>query len=123
MAAQKYVPPATRKVSPREIIHILGNPLQIGYPASMKTGACSGYSATGYQSRDVVYDHCLTWKSILVRLEGRLSKGHDAKAKGNLCQKAKVGYCPCSTQATHVAIPPAYATGELGPFKLMGIRL
>ena len=45
----------------------------------------------GYQSWGVVYGHYDACKTTLVRLEGRLSEGHDAKAKDNLCQKVKVG--------------------------------
>ena len=105
MVAPKYVAPATRKVSPREIIQFLGNSSQIGYPATMNTDACLGYSVMGHRSCDVVYDRCEAWMSILVRLEGRLSKGHVTEATDGLCQKAKVGYCPCCTRAAHVAIP------------------
>ena len=121
--APKYVPPAKRKASLREIIRILENPVQIGYPASMDTDACLGYPAMGHQSWDVVYGHCAARKTTLVRLEGRLSTGHDAEAQGNLCQEAKAGYCPCCTRATHLANPPAYAMGELDPPKQMGSRL
>ena len=78
MVAPKYVPPATRKVFSRKIIQILGNPLRIGYPASMNADACLGYCVMGYQSWDVVYDHCEAWKSTPARLEGRLSNGHVA---------------------------------------------
>ena len=70
----------------------------------------------------MAYDHCDAWKSTLVKIEGRLPKGRDAKAD-NLCQKAKVGYYPCCSQAAHVAIPPAYPLGPLDPLKRMGIRL
>ena len=97
--------------------------MQFGHPASMDTNACLEYSAMGYQSWDVAYGHCDAWETTLVRLEGRLSKGHDAKAKSNLRQKAQAGYCLCRTQATHVANFPAYARGALGPLKQTGIRL
>ena len=77
----------------------------------------------GYQSWDVVFDHCEAWKWILVRLEGRLPKGRDSNVKGGICQKAKAGYCPCCTRATHVAIPQPYTLGAVDPLKQMGIRL
>ena len=32
-----------------------------------------------YQSWGVAYDHCEAYLSTLVRIEGRLSKGHDGK--------------------------------------------
>ena len=57
MINPKFVPPAARKVPPREIIQISENPDQAGYPASMNTDACLGYSVTGYQSRDVAWGH------------------------------------------------------------------
>ena len=123
MVAPKYVPPAAREVSPREITQVLGNPQQVGYPASMNADACSGCSVMGHQSWGAVYGHCGAWKSTLARSEGRLSRGFEAKAKDGLCQRAKVGYCPCCTQATHVAIPPAYTLGALDPLKQMGVRL
>ena len=59
----------------------------------------------------------------LVRLEGRLSKGYEAKGKDGLCQKAKVGCCPWCARATHVAIPQSYTIGAMGPLKQMGIRV
>ena len=89
----------------------------------MDIDACFGHSVMGYQSWDVVYDHCDDWRTTIVRLEGRLSKGNDANAKDNLCQKVKVRYCPCCARATHVAVPPPYALGELDPLKLQGARL
>ena len=89
--------------------------MQIGFPASMNADARFGYSVMGYQSWDVVCDHCDAWKTTLVRLDGRLSKGRDAKAEGNLCQKAEVEKRHCCTCATHVAVPPAYARGEPDP--------
>ena len=58
-----------------------------------------------------------------MRLEGRLSQGREAKVKDGLCRKAKVGYCPCCTQASHVAIPPSYTIGAMCPLKRMGVRL
>ena len=89
----------------------------------MNAGACLRYSVAGYRSWDVVYYHCEAWKSTLVRLEGRLSKGHVSKAKGGLCQKAKVGYGPCCTRFAHVAIPQSYPHGVLDPLKQMRARL
>ena len=123
MIRPKFVSPAARKVSPREIAQVLENPDQVGYPASTNTDACLGKSDMGYQSWDAVYGHCEAWKWTLVRLEGRLSKGNDGKAKDGICQKAKVGYCPCCTRATLVAIPQSYAIRAMDPSKHVGIRL
>ena len=123
MVAPRLVPPAARKVSAHESIQVLGNPPQIGFPASMDTDACLGYSVMAYQRWGVVFDPCGAWKSTIVRLEGRLSKGDEAKAKDGLCQKAKVGCCPRCTQATRVSISPSYTIGVAGPMKQMGVRL
>ena len=64
---------------------------------------------------------------VIVKLGSRLScdsraRGHDGKAN-NFCRRAKVGYCPCCTRATHVAIPPPYPLGPYGGLKHTGIRL
>ena len=59
----------------------------------MNTDACQVYSVMGYQSWGAAYDHCEAWKSTLVKLEGRLSKGHVTKATAGIRQKAKVGSC------------------------------
>ena len=91
------------------------NPLQAGYPASVKTDACLGFSVMAYQSRGIAHGHCEAYLSTLVRIEGRLSKG--------LRQDVKVCRCPCCTQATHVAMPPAYSLGLLDGLEQSGIRL
>ena len=41
------MPPALRKATPREVLPFLRARAQIGYPASMRTGASLGYSAMG----------------------------------------------------------------------------
>ena len=89
----------------------------------MNTDACLGYSVPEYQPWDAVCDHCEAWKSTPVRLEGRLPKGREASVKDGHCQEAKVGYCPCFTRATHVAVPPAHTLGPLDPLEQMGVRL
>ena len=116
------MPPGTGKASPREVMQLLENPLQVGYPASMDTDACLSFSVAAYQSQDIAHGHCEAYLSTLFRIEGRLSNCRDGKV-GNLCQRAKVGYFPCSTQATHVAIPPTYYLGPIDGLKQTGIRL
>ena len=56
-------------------------------------------------------DMCEGSKSILLRIEGYCSKGHDAVKE--LAQRAKVGLRPCCAVATHVLIPPVYSVGRL----------
>ena len=43
LRAPKKMPPGTSKASPRAVIQFLGNPLQMGYPASANTDACLGF--------------------------------------------------------------------------------
>ena len=73
----KKMPPGTRKASPREGFQFSGNPLQMGYPASVNTDSRLGFSVAAYQSWGIAHDHCEAYRSTLVRIEGRLSKGRD----------------------------------------------
>ena len=57
-----------------------------------------------------------------MRLGGTTSRGHSG-TKAGLAQRAKVGYCPCFTRATHVAIPPSYKLGEFANDKARGPEL
>ena len=120
--AQKKMPPGTLKVSPLEVARFLGNPLQVGYPASMNTDAWFGFSVKAYQSRGSAYGHCEAWQSTLVRVEDPSSNGRDGETDSP-CQRGKVVYCPCCTRATHVAIPPPYPLGPYAGLKHTGIRL
>ena len=56
-------------------------------------------------------------------VRGSTLEGARGKVKDGLCQKARVGFCPCCARATHVAIPQTYAIGAMGPLKQMGARL
>ena len=49
LRAPKKMPPGAREASPREIVQFPDNPLRVGYPASVNTDACSGFSVTAYQ--------------------------------------------------------------------------
>ena len=92
--APKKMPPGARRASPREMSQILVNPLQMGYPAPRNTDACLGLSVMAYQSWATARGHCEAFLSTLSRIEGRQSKGRAGEKAGNLCQRAKVGYCP-----------------------------
>ena len=63
-----------------------------------------------YQSDEVLCGPVGTRDDVFVRLEGLRRKGHNDK--GNVRQKAKVGYCPCCVAPTHVGIPTSYLPGE-----------
>ena len=68
--------PGVRRSSMREILMILENPLQIGFPAAVNTDACLGFSAYAFQSADILFGPIGTTHEILIRLEGRRRKGH-----------------------------------------------
>ena len=90
----KKISPGARKASPRGVARFFRALLQAGYPASMNTDACLGFSVMDYQAWDIAHGHC----------EGSLSRGHDA-GRGNSTRGGKVEYCPCCVRAAHVAIP------------------
>ena len=102
--------PGVRKSSMREVLMLLENPLQIGFPATVNTDACLGFAAYAFQSAEVLFGPVQTTHDILIRLEGRRCKGHSDRQ--HTTQRAKVGYCPCCTLPTHVAIPLSYVLGE-----------
>ena len=76
----------------------------------MNTDACLGFAAYAFQSAEVLFGPVQTTHDILIRLEGRRCKGHSDRQ--HTTQRAKVGYCPCCTLPTHVAIPLSYVLGE-----------
>ena len=101
--------PGIRKASVREVLQVLENPKQEGYPGTVNADACLGSSVYAYQSPEVLLDSVGTRDDVLVRLEGLRCKGHNDKQ--NVCQKAKVGYCPCYAISTHIGIPNSYILG------------
>ena len=109
MAYSQNMPPDLRKSSPREILEILRARGQIGSPASMHTHACLGYSAMRNRTWGAPHRVLDARKFNLIRLVGPEAKGRDAE--GNLAQKAKVGFCPCCEQATHIAVPSSFLLG------------
>ena len=92
-------------------MQILRAPNQIGLPASANTDGRLGWSLYAYKSPEILFNHCEGTQSILIRVEGVCSKGHEA-LKTELAQRAKVGICPCCAVATHVLVPPTYAAGR-----------
>ena len=88
----------------------------VGSPPSIAAGAPQGSSATAHRSAQVLYGYLESDKFILVRSEGATSRGRGG-TKAELTQRAKVGYRPCCTIATHVAILASYGLGEFADGK------
>ena len=93
VTAPTKLPLGFRKASAREVLRVLENPNQKGYPGTVNSDACLGFAVYAYQSMEVLFGPVGTRDDVLVRLEGLRCKGHSDKQA--VCQKAKVGYCPC----------------------------
>ena len=91
ISAPQKMPPGIRKASAREVLQVLENPNQKGYPGTVNADACLGFSVYAYQSAEVLFGPLGTRDDVLVRLEGLRRKGRNDKH--NACQEAKVGYC------------------------------
>ena len=59
-----------------------------------------------YRSAHVAMNLFEAEELAVVRSVGTTSRSHVA-LRADLPRGARVGYCPCCTSATHVAIPPA----------------
>ena len=81
--APRKMAPGIRKASIREVLQVLGNPDQLGYPGTVNSDACLGFSVCAYQSAEVLFDSVQTRDDVLVRLEGLRCKGHNGKQ--NVC--------------------------------------
>ena len=71
---------------------------------------------------EILLNVCEGSQSLLLRIEGFRTKGHDSTTK-ELAQKAKVGLCPCCARATHVLVPPVYPVGRSDRKKQNSISL
>ena len=109
---QPKLPPVLRKINWRELFQFSQAPNQLGLPTFLNTDAKLGWSVYTYMSPEILLDKCDGAKSILLRIEGYCSKGHEG-GREFLTQRAKVGLCPCCAVATHVLIPPVYSVGRL----------
>ena len=78
--------PGIRKASVREVLQVLENPNQLGYPLIVNSDGCLGFSVYAYQSSEVLFGGVKTRDDVLVHLEGLRRKGHNGKS--NVCQKA-----------------------------------
>ena len=114
------LPPGVRKASLRELLQVLENPNQKGYPGTVNSDAVLGFGVYTYQSPEVLFDSVGSRDDLLVRLEGFHCRGHSDKG---VCQKAKVGYCPCCVIPTYVGIPNSYRLGEFDGRKQQALDL
>lgn len=103
-------PPGVRATSEGEIIAFSQADGQVGFPPVISTDASPGYSATAYQSSNILFGN-LEGGNIALVLEGTTSRCHNG-GKTELARRATVRDCPCCTAATHVAIPAPYEAGE-----------
>ena len=113
--------PGVRRSSMRELLMILENPLQIGFPSTILSDSCLGFATYALQSAEILFGPIGTTHEILIRIEGRRCKGHSDRTQNT--QRAKLGYCPCCTRPTHVALPFSYDLGVDDPHKRVAMDL
>ena len=115
----EQTPPGMRKTNFREAIALLQASHQIGAPATQCTDANLGFAIYAYQSPSLVLPPGESHRHILMRVEGTASRG----GSGPPLQKAKVGYCPCCSTISHIAVPPSYAAGSFDKDKCTSTTL
>ena len=71
----------------------------------MSQNAVLGFPCMAYQSAIMAMSRRDAEEFLLTLFGGTDTQSHTA-TKTNLGQRAKVGYCACCAQATHIAIPP-----------------
>ena len=106
-----------RRASAREVIESPGAGGKGGFPPSITADAQLGYSVMACQSGGILPESCVGDGSIFVRLEGH------SGAKNELGRRARVGFCPCCTQATHSAVPSRYTVGGFPSDRAHGLQL
>ena len=114
----KQTPPGMREANFRVVIAFLRALQQIGAPATQSTDSNLGFAFYAYHSASVALPPGVTHKRILMRVEGTASRGGSGASL-----KAKVGYCPCCSRITHVAVPPSYDAGPYEAGKCMSTSL
>ena len=90
-----------------EMLTLLRAPGQVGFRPIMNTGAPLGVRRMAFHGAHVAMNHCEAEKFALARLMGTASRAHSAP-RADLAQRAKVGYTPCCTPSTLVALPPTF---------------
>ena len=113
ISSVNQTPPGMRKANFREAIGLLQAPGQVGVPATLSTDAHLGYAFYAYQSASVALSPGEAHRHILMRVEGTASRG----GSGQSLQRAKVGFCPCCSHVTHIAVPPSYDAGSFDEAK------
>ena len=106
-------PPGIRLSSAWETIPFLSSYQQVGTPPAAYTDAQLGNAVYSYQSGEVAFQ-CGAAKCILWRIIGKHSRAHQGEG-GNptkVAQKGKVGYCPCCTMVSHIAVPATFVMGD-----------
>ena len=104
-------PPGIRLSSAWETLPFLSSYQQVGIPAAAYTDAQLGNAVYSYQAGEVAFK-CGAEHSILWRIIGKHSRAHQGESNPNrITQKAKVGFCPCCSLVSHVAVPRAYNMG------------
>ena len=119
LTSTSQTPPGMRKANFREVIAFLQAPGQVGLPGSQTTDAHLGFACYTYQSSSIALMDEETHRNILMRMVGSASQG----GVGEKSQKAKVGFCTCCSQVTHIAVPPNNAAGEYVNAKYLGLKL
>ena len=96
---------------------------QVGCPPSVAADAQLGFSATGYQSAELLFERREGGGHILLRLEGTYSRAHEAGKETEMSQRAKAGCCPCCAKPTHIAAPSRCVVGGYSPRKARRVSL
>ena len=94
---------------------------EMEFPPNIATDAQPGYSAVAYQSADILFGSREGDCSILVRIEDTCTPAH-AGPKSEMARRARVGYWPRCTNATHIAVPLRYEDGESPKKKDHGLQ-
>ena len=113
------MPAGVRKTTARQLLAFSHPGGQVGLPPAIPTDASTGFPVIAHRSAGVLFGRPESDRFILVRAEETASCGLDG-AKAKLAQRAKVGYCPRRTLATHAAVPPMYELGKFANDKARG---
>ena len=104
--------------SPRETIPRLASSRQVGLPAVAASDAQLGRSVYTYQMGEVAFGMCGVDRHVLCTAVIQHSRAHgETGSKTMVTQRAKVGFCPRCSSATHIAAPGAYPLGAHFPPK------
>ena len=106
-------PPAIRKCAPWEISALFDCPNLVVHPATMHAGSALSFSVAGYQSAGGAFEDREARRGMLLLLVcGDAPNGHAASRSQVHARRARVGYRPCWTAGTHVAISVTVSRSE-----------